>query len=81
MAPYQDPQIVNLTVDKKKIFDHIKMMFDDPEKCNLDVDAFLKAIEADGGGPDVGMAEAEDYEEKVVKSYLLISKMIPKSTN
>ena len=71
MATFQEPQIVTLTLDKQKLFDTLKLFFDDPEKVTMNVDDVLKAAAVGeiGGGADVEMADAEgkDYAEKVLK--------------
>ena len=76
MATYQGPQIITITLDKQKLFDHLKLMFADPEKVKMNVDDVLKAAavgDGEVGGQDVEMKDIEaaakggDYDEKVVK--------------
>ena len=75
MATYQDPKTITITLDKQKLFDHLKLMFADPEKVKMNVDDVLKAASVGGevGGQDVEMKDIEaaakggDYDEKVVK--------------
>ena len=69
---YQSPQIVTLTIDKQKIFDFVKLLFEEPDKCDLDVDALLKhaAVGANVEPMEEGGDKGKDYENKVLKLYL-----------
>ena len=78
MATYQEPRLVTIKIDKQKLFDHLKLMFADPENVKMNVDDVLKAAAVDEvggqvGGQDVEMKDIEaaakggDYDEKVLK--------------
>ena len=63
MATYQGPQVVTLTLDKQKLFDHLKLLFAEPEKVTMNMDDVLKAAA-------VGeIKEPMEVDDDVVKSY------------
>ena len=77
MATYEEPRLVTIKIDKQKLFDHLKLMFADPENVKMNVDDVLKAAAVDEvggqvGGQDVEMKDIEaaakggDYDEKVL---------------
>ena len=73
MAPYQLPKVVNLTLDKQKIFDYVKLLFEDPEKCDLDVDELLKTAAVGEVRPmELGSGKGNDWENKVLLLLLLV---------
>ena len=69
MATYEGPQVVSLTLDKQKLFDHLKLLFAEPENVRMNMDDVLKAaavgeiteaMEVDGDA-------AKSFDEKVLK--------------
>ena len=77
MAPYQPqpPKVVNVTLDKQKIFDYVKLLFADPEKCDLDVEELLKTAAVGEVVPmEVDSEKGLSWENKVLKLH-----KIPKS--
>ena len=74
-SPYQPPKVVNVTIDKQKLFDYVKLLFEDPEKCDLDVDELLKTAALGEVVPmEVDSGKGLNWENKVLKLH-----KIPKS--